>query len=166
MTRSRRALSAAGGILALAVGGVGAAAPAAWAEKPQKEYFDDVATFDGGDICGFPIRIDSRQTGFAITSSDGRRTMVHLTERDVFRANGNRLVSAPFRFNIHVIRDASGDVVHAYSTGQVVVVPLEGGVTFRAAGRFDFVTATQDYVVVPESGSSRNRDAFCAALAA
>ena len=55
--------------------------------------------------------------------------------------------------------------MHAISTGQIIVVPVEPGVTFRAAGRFDFVTAGEDFVVVPESGGSQNQDAFCDALA-
>ncbi|HEX6149635.1 hypothetical protein [Nocardioides sp.] len=76
-----------------------------------------------------------------------------------------RLHSKPFTFTIHILRDVEGEILHAISTGQIIVVPVEPGVTFRAAGRFDFVTAGEDFVVVPESGGSQNRDAFCAALA-
>ena len=164
MTGTVRTVASGCGALALTASTMVAAAAPAMADKPEKEYFDDEVTFEVVDICGFPITIQARQTGFAITSSDGTRTIVHLTERDVFTANGNKLVSAPFRFNIHVSRDAVGNVEHAYSTGLVVVVPIEDGVTFRAAGRFDFVTASEDYVVTPESGGSKNQDAFCAAL--
>jgi hypothetical protein len=69
----------------------------------------------------------------------------------------------PGRLRDHVRRGSDGTVLHAISTGQVIVVPVEPGVTFRAAGRFRFVTASSDYVVVP--GGSQNRDAFCAAMA-
>ena len=107
----------------------------------------------------------SHQRGFEITSADGTRTTVHVTEQDAFSANGVTLQSAPFTFTIHIRRDAAGQTLQAISTGQIIVVPVEPGVTFRAAGRFDFVTAESDFVVVPESGGSQNQDAFCAALA-
>jgi hypothetical protein len=149
--------------LALTVGVVGASP--AHAGKPLKEYFDDTgAPFEVSDVCGFPITVDSHQRGFAITSADGSRTLVHVTEQDAFSANGTTLQSKPFTFSIHILRDANGDVLHAISTGQIIVVPVEPGVTFRAAGRFDFVTAGEDFVVVPESGGSQNQDAFCDAL--
>ena len=90
---------------------------------------------------------------------------MHITEQDVYTANGTTLQSEPYTFNIDILRDADGNNVHAISTGQIIVVPVEPGVTFRAAGRFDFVTAGSDFVVVPESGGSQNLDAFCAALA-
>ncbi len=150
--------------LALAAGLL--AAGPAHAGKPVKEYFEDTtAPFANSDICGFPIMIVSHQRGFEITSADGRRSTVHITERDVFTANGATLRSKPFTFTIHVLRDSAGTTLHAISTGQIIVVPVEPGVTFRAAGRFDFVTADSGFVVVPESGGSQNRKAFCAALA-
>lgn len=90
---------------------------------------------------------------------------MHITEQDVYTANGTTLQSEPYTFNIDILRDADGNNLHAISTGQIIVVPVEPGVTFRAAGRFDFVTAGSDFVVVPESGGSQNLDAFCAALA-
>jgi hypothetical protein len=148
----------------LTVGVVGAA-PAHGA-RPLKEAFDDTAApFEVSDICGFPISVASHQRGFSITSVDGLRTLVHVTEQDAFSANGTTLQSKPFTFSIHMLRDAEGNVMHAISTGQIIVVPVEPGVTFRAAGRFDFVTAGEDFVVVPESGGSQNQDAFCNALA-
>lgn len=141
------------------------AAPA-HAEKPVKEYFDDTsAPFEISGICDFPLTVLSRQVGYAITSADGRRTTVHITEQDAFTANGATLQSEPFTFTIHVLRNADGTVVQAISTGQIIVVPIGPGVTFRAAGRFDFVTADSDFVVVPEAGGSQNQSAFCAALA-
>lgn len=164
MIRSTRTVVFGAAALALTVGVVGAAP--GHAGKPLKEYFDDrAAPFEVSDICGFPITVDSRQRGFTITSADGRRTLVHVTEQDAFSANGTTLQSKPFTFSIHIRRDANGDVLHAISTGQIIVVPVEPGVTFRAAGRFDFVTAGSDFVVVPESGGSQNQEAFCDALA-
>jgi hypothetical protein len=157
----------ASGALALALGASVVGAAPAHAGKPLKEYFDNTAApFEVSDICGFPITVvNSHQRGFTITSADGRRTLVHVTEQDAFTANGTTLQSKPFTFSIHILRDANGDVLRAISTGQIIVVPVEQGVTFRAAGRFDFVTAGSDFVVVPESGGSQNQDAFCAALA-
>jgi len=150
--------------LALAASVIGAAP--AYADSPVKESFDETtAPFEVSDICGFPIMVVSHQRGFAITSADGTRTTVHVTEQDAFTANGVTLQSKPFTFTIHILPDAEGQTLQAISTGQVIVVPVEPGVTFRAAGRFDFVTAGSDFVVVPESGGSQNQDAFCAALA-
>ena len=158
-------MAAGAAALALTPGVLGTTTPAHAAE-PVKEYFEDTSDpFEISDICGFPITVVSHQDGFATTSADGRRTTVHITEQDVFTANGTTLESKPFTFTIHQLRDADGQVLHAISTGQIIVVPVEPGVTFRAAGRFDFVTAGADFVVVPESGGSQNQDAFCAALA-
>jgi hypothetical protein len=165
MMSSTRAAASGAAALALAASALGAAAPAR-ADRPVKESFDDTtAPFEVSDICGFSIMVVSHQRGFEITSADGRRTTVHITEQDVFTANGATLHSKPFTFTIHILRDADGQELHAISTGQIIVVPIEPGVTFRAAGRFDFVTAGADFVVVPESGGSQNQDAFCAALA-
>jgi hypothetical protein len=151
--------------LALATGVLVAGGPA-HASHPVKEYFDDTSLpFEVVDICGFPITVVSRQQGFSVVSADGSRTDVHVTEQDTFSANGATLQSRPFTFSIHILRDSDGNALQAISTGQVIVVPVEPGVTFRAAGRFDFLTAGTDYVVVPESGGSQNQDAFCAALA-
>ena len=164
MIGSTRTVASGAAAIALAVGVVGAAP--AHAGKPLKEYFDETAPpFEVSDVCGFPITVDSHQRGFTTTSADGRRTLVHVTEQDAFSANGTTLQSKPFTFSIHILRDANGDVLQAISTGQIIVVPVEPGVTFRAAGRFDFVTAGADFVVVPESGGSQNLDAFCDALA-
>jgi hypothetical protein len=154
------------GVAALALAsGVLSAGPA-YAKGPVKDYFDETAPpFVISDVCGFPVTVVSHQRGFGITSADGRRTTVHITEQDAFTANGVTLQSKPFTFTIHVRRDAEGQIIQAISTGQIIVVPVEPGVTFRAAGRFDFVSADADFVVVPESGGSQNQDAFCAALA-
>jgi hypothetical protein len=165
MMGSIRAVASGAAALALGASVLAAAAPA-YADKPVKESFDDtIAPFVVSDVCGFAITVVSHQRGFTITSADGTRTTVHVTEQDVFTANGATLRSKPFTFTIHVLRDAEGQGLHAISTGQIIVVPIEPGVTFRAAGRFDFVTAGADFVVVPESGGSQGQAAFCAALA-
>jgi hypothetical protein len=164
MNRSTRTVTSGAAAILLAASVLAAAAPAQ-ADEPVKEYFDDTTPFEVSDPCGFPIMVSSHQSGFLITSADGLMTTVHITEQDVFTANGATLESKPFTFTIHLLRDADGTVLQAISTGQVIVVPVEPGVTFRAAGRFDFVTADADFVVVPESGGSQNEDAFCAALA-
>ncbi|HVH93596.1 MAG TPA: hypothetical protein VM688_01615 [Nocardioidaceae bacterium] len=102
-----------------------------------------MAPFEVSDVCGFSITVVSHQRGFEITSADGRRSTVHITEQDVFTTNGATLRSRPFTFTIHFLRDAEGQTLHAISTGQIIVVPVAPGVTFRAAGRFDFVPRTR-----------------------
>jgi hypothetical protein len=165
MSRTIRVAMRGAVALALAWGAVGIGATPANAEAPEIEHFDDSNTLVTEDICDFPITVTYEQTGFAITSADGTQVVVHVTERDVFSANGNTLESLPYTFTIHITTDADGETLHAYATGQIIVVPIEDGVTFRAAGRFDFVTAEGDIVVVPETGGSQNLDAFCEALA-
>lgn len=164
MIGSTRTVASGAAALVLTTGVLGATAPA-HAGQPVKESFDDTTPFEVSDPCGFPITVLAHQRGFTLTSADGSRTRVHITEQDVYTANGTTLQSEPYTFNIDILRDADGNNVHAISTGQIIVVPVEPGVTFRAAGRFDFVTAGSDFVVVPESGGSQNLDAFCAALA-
>jgi hypothetical protein len=140
------------------------AAPAG-ADPPTREPVTQTAVVVATDICAFPITVTAHQTGFAITGADGTSANYHLTEQDTFTANGHTLTSERFTFDVHFTLDSQGNVVHAYSTGQIVAVPLEQGVTFRAAGRFDFVAAGADFVLVPQSGGSHNQDAFCSALA-
>jgi hypothetical protein len=162
-TRTRTAAGLAGGLCA-ALGVTLAMAAPAHADAPTRTPVAQTVVSTDSNVCGFPVDITSVQTGFATISSDVTSADFHLTEQDTFTANGNSLTSAPYRFNIHFTLDAQGNFVHAYATGQLVLVPLPGGVTFRAAGRVDFVTSP-GFAVVPDSGGSHHRDAFCAALA-
>ena len=76
----------------------------------------------------------SHQRGFSITSADGLRTLVHVTEQDAFSANGTTLQSKPFTFSIHILRDADGNVMHAISTGQIIVRPGRAGCDVPGGG--------------------------------
>lgn len=62
---------------------------------------------------------------------------VHLTEQDVFSANGNSLESTAYTFNNHLKFDVQGNVLSATQTGIIVRVPLPNGETFMVAGRAD-----------------------------
>jgi hypothetical protein len=59
---------------------------------------------------------------------------------------------------------ADGDLVKAHASGVLEKVRLPDGSTFMAAGRVDFLAATADFIVEPDSGVSKNLDAFCDAL--
>jgi len=161
-TCTRTSTRLAAGLCAL--GAALAVAAPARAEAPTRIPVAQTVVSTDSNICGFPMDITSVQTGFAIISADVTAASFHLTEQDTFTANGNSVTSAPSHFAIHFTLDAQGNFVHAYSTGQMIVVPLPGGVTFRAAGRVDFATSP-GFAAVPESGGSQNLDAFCAALA-
>src|SRR6188768_539160 len=90
MSGSTRTMACGVAAVALTVGVAGAAA--AQGDKPLKESFDETtAPFEVSDICGFPISVTSHQRGFSITSADGLRTLVHVTEQDAFSANGTTL---------------------------------------------------------------------------
>lgn len=155
-----------------AVTGLALAAVAAWvapapaqAARPDKYpvFLSGPVVQDG--ICDFPITIDGTQTGFAITSSDGVTTRGHLTEQDTFSANGKTLTSLPYTYNVVFTQDTDGNFTSFISSGVMVVVPISQGVTFHAAGRFDFIAAGVEFAVTPDAGGIQNLDAFCAALA-
>lgn len=126
-------------------------------------------SFEGSAVvsepCGFPIAIDGTVTGYQMVSADGSRSEQHLTEQDTFTANGKTLQSDPYVYNVHLIVDPAGVPTTYTATGHTVLVPLSPGVTFRAAGRTDFLTADTAFVFAPDSGGVQNLDAFCAALA-
>ncbi len=105
------------------------------------------------------------QPGPFPTSEHGTRVQGHAVEEDTFTANGKTLTSDPYSFNYHARFDADGNVVSEYFTGQVIVVRLPNGETFRAAGRTDWANVQQDFNTVPDTGSSKGREAFCDALA-
>lgn len=166
LTPPRPARASAHVVASMAVLGAALAVAApAGADVPTRTPVTQTAVVVATDICAFPITVTAHQQGFAITAADGTSATYHLTEQDTFSANGHSLTSEPSTFDIHFTLDSQGNFVHAYSTGQIVAVPLEQGVTFRAAGRFDFVTAGADFVVVPESGGSHHQDVFCSVLA-
>jgi hypothetical protein len=60
--------------------------------------------------------------------------------------------------------DNTGDLLSLSFSGVLVKVPLSRGNTLFAAGRLDALQSQDEFAVVPDSGTLRSRDAFCAAL--
>jgi hypothetical protein len=89
----------------------------------------------------------------------------HVVEQDVFSANGKSLTGVPFTFNIDVVFDSSGNVVHVFANGLVEKVPLPGGGLFITAGRVDFAAhGFPQFLITPDVGATVNLAGFCAAL--
>ena len=139
------------------------------ADTPTKTTTTDQFTGVVDDVCSFPITIESTLTTTAITLTDAsgspRRLQLHVVEQDVLSANGVSLASTPYTFNQQIIFDPSGDVVHAYASGQVMRIPLPDGSVFFSAGRLDFVTFSGQFALTPQVGLSGDTSALCAALA-
>src|SRR3954467_6505453 len=158
-------------VLAFATGSLVATGASAQADAPTRITIEaeTLPPITVNDLCSFPVEVTGTHTGgfildFTDASGAGRQN-AHVTESDVFSANGNTLEGLPYTFQFHLTVDEEGNETHATSTGVAVLVPLPGGQTFRAAGQVNFLTATTDFVAVPTHGGSRNLDAFCAALA-
>ena len=172
MTRSRahavlRLVAGLGAMPTLILASVASSAQAA---PPERTFFTDEQTYVMEDLCDFPITVtsvfpDTRRVDFFDRDGVLTRTTFHIVEQDTFTANGRTLEGLPYRFSSVLEYDATGtDVTSAYARGLVVRVPLPDGSEFHAAGRVDFSQQLDDFVSVPDSGSSRNADAFCAAL--
>ena len=163
----RKWLLAVAGI-ALAV--VGSAQPAAAAEPIHNPIsFSDTAVLTG--ICAFPVTVSftatGRETVFTDQSGNVIRVQQHITEQDVFTANGKTLVGLPYTFNIRVLFDPqTGEETHVYAAGVVSRVPLPGGEVFLTAGRSDFLAHPDtSFLLQPDVGAQGNVAGFCAALA-
>ena len=139
------------------------------ADPPTKTTTTNEFTSVVDDVCSFPITIESTLTTTAITLTDEsgspRRLQLHVVEQDILSANGVSLTSTPYTFNQQIIFDPSGDVVHAYASGQVMRIPLPDGSVFFSAGRLDFVTFGGQFALTPQVGLSGDISALCAALA-
>ena len=138
---------------------------------PERTFFQDQQTNVVSDLCGFDITVRStfpgtRQVDFYDQDGALTRTTYHVVEQDTFTANGKTLEGSPYRFNSVLTFGADGEITSAHGSGLAVKVPLPDGNTFLAAGRVDFFQQEGDFIFVPDSGTSKNRDAFCAALAA
>ena len=165
-TRRATGTLASGAAAALTLGAVVATASPAAAEKPTRVIATQSSTNVIDDICAFPVTVTSVLNGYVTYSADGSTEFYHVNEQDTFTANGKTLTSAPYTFDLHATLDEAGNYTHIISTGQALVVPIAPGVTFRAAGRFDYINhGDVAFVWVPDSGMSKNQDAFCAALA-
>ena len=160
----RAAACAAAGFVALGL--AGAPLSSASADPPTREDLGSLTVITVlNDLCGFPVTNTSTQTGFVITSADGLTRKYSVVEQDSFSANGKTLDGLPYSFNLFLHFDADGNITSFWATGVTVRVPISQGVTFRAAGRLNFLNATEDFAWEPDFGGSQNHDAFCAALA-
>jgi hypothetical protein len=144
-------------------------ATAAAADRPIITHFTATFTAVVPDACSFPVTLDSSAT---LTETDfvdrtGAITMIHahVVEQDVFSANGKSLTGVPFTFNIDVVFDSGGNVVHVFANGLVEKVPLPGGGLFITAGRVDFAAhGFPQFLITPDVGATVNLAGFCAAL--
>ena len=124
--------------------------------------FDLVTT----DICPFPVADHGYQEGTLSIRDTAKGTLfsVSAREQDTFSANGVSLTSNWYAYHFEGLVDAHGDVVRQTTSGVLVNVPLPDGSTFFSAGRVDMLASGSSFVTVPDVGTSRGKDAFCAAL--
>ncbi len=142
-------------------------APGAGAAQPVKQYFQETDVGTDTSICGFPIQFSSQGTGFFTYFSDPAgdvvRVQAHSTGQDTFSANGVTLVGSPYR-TLGTVVLSDGQLVEFHASGVLEKVRLPDGSTFLAAGRVDVLAAHATFIVDPDSGVVKNKDAFCAAL--
>ena len=145
-----------------------AAASSATADTPFKVSFAYTADSVLTDVLPFPVNIHSVLSGTEIFYFDqnGALTRIYVNqhEQDTFSANGKSLVGDPFTFNIELIYDSNGNVIHEYSDGGVEKIPLPDGTLFISAGRFDFVDHGFNFVISADEGNPGNLAALTAAL--
>ncbi len=119
-------------------------------------------------LCDFPVDTTSHFEGFDLISLDASGDLMrfssHVTQTDVFTANGKSLTSRPYTYNLRFVFDDNGNLENLYFSGVLMKVPLGQGQTFLAAGRLDALQSEDEFAVVPDSGTIRNQEAFCAAL--
>ena len=80
-------------------------------------------------------------------------------------ANDVSLTSYPYSYHFTGELDLQGNIAQLTVSGVLLRVPLPDGSTFFSAGRVDQLASGLSYVVVPDVGTSRGLDGFCAALA-
>jgi hypothetical protein len=162
-------------LLAVAVA-VAVAVPAAFAGGttqgtigPGSDTFADPA----GDICPFALDISYNfrihYTDFYDQSGRFVGRNLHATQQNTYSANGKTLVGDWFTYE-QIFKfgyDSSGSryLISNVGTGQAENVSLPGGSVFHSAGRIDYLTFNNDWIIVVNSGLSGNVGGFCAALA-
>jgi len=158
-------------LLVLLVGAVVLAvlAPMAAADGPVVVHKTSSLTSVLTGTCAFPITVDSTMTETDRFFSDENglliRASAHVVEQDSFSANGKALVGEPYTFNLQAFFDSSGNITEEYADGIIESVPLPDGSVFQSAGRVDFgAQGFPSFTVLPDWGSARNLDGFCAAL--
>jgi hypothetical protein len=154
--------------VSLAVGAV-VIAPSAGAQQPITSYPIHHVFAVLTDVCPFPVTVEGDSPGterdFFDQSGALTRIEVHATEQDTFSANGKSLTGEPYTFNIRILFDSSGAIMHAFFDGVVEKVVLPDGSLFLAAGLVDFAAhGFPEALIAPDRGTSGNVDGFCAAL--
>jgi hypothetical protein len=155
------------GVMAASAGLLLASMAGASAQRPDKTYFSGTGGGTFTNLCGFPIDVSVQNSGFYTDFyKDGNhiRTQAHVTEQDTFTANGTTLVGRPYRSMGKLVFSASGDLLEFHIHGVLEKVKLPDGSLFIAAGQIDVLAAGFGFVVNPDSGVTKNLDAFCAAL--
>jgi hypothetical protein len=144
-------------------------APMAAADQPVIVHKTSSLTSVLTGACAFPITVDSTMTETDRFFSDDNgvltRASAHVVEQDSFSANGQSLAGDPYPFNLQAYFDSSGNISEEYADGIIESVPLPDGSVFQSAGRVDFgAQGFPSFTVLPDAGSARNLDGFCAAL--
>jgi hypothetical protein len=145
-------------------------ATGAAAARPLKESFGGPSQSTNTTLCGFSIEIETQSSGFQTIhfneAGSPVRFQAHITAQDTFTANGVTLVGEKYRTMIKG-RIANGELVEVIGSGVLEKVRLADGTIFMGAGRVDFLAAEAGgvfFVVDPDSGVSKNLDAFCDTL--
>jgi hypothetical protein len=144
-------------------------ATTAAANQPTRTQYPATSTAVLTDVCSFDVTVDSSatitETDFVNGSGELTRILLHVVEQDTFSAGGTSLTGVPFTFNIDVLFDNSGNVVHAFADGLVEKVPLPDGSLFITSGRVDFVArGNPPFILTPDVGATVNLAGFCSAL--
>jgi hypothetical protein len=145
-------------------------APAA-ATPPERSPVDATNVLSAvPGICPFPVDIVQDLTGSATTFFDANGNLtqfhLHLTEQDVFSANGRSLTSLPYTYNLRLVFDPeTGELEKFFLSGVILRVPLPSGEIFHSAGRVDLLGPGPSFVITPDVGRSGDVGAFCGAQA-
>ena len=156
--------------LLLALSAIGASASVALADQPVKTEGSSDFPVVLTDVCSFPVdveaHIDFTEMDFYNKDGDLIRIYYHIVEQDRFSANGNTLVGLPFTFNLEILFDSDGNIIHNYAYGIVEKIPLPDGSLFISAGWLDFAAHPGAiFLITPDRGNPGDIEGFCAALA-
>jgi len=156
------------GVAAVVASTLALTSPTASAAQPSREPFNGTDSFTDASLCGFAIDVTSVVTGRATIWPQGEgaeHIVIHRTETDTFTANGVTLVGDPYTFKT-TLQFTDFELVSYVAVGVLEKVRLPDGKTFMAAGQVDLLASTEDFVIVPDHGVSKNQDAFCGAMSA
>lgn len=170
---SRRLALAAAMVAAL----LAVAAPTAHAAPPYHGY---VAEFNPDGVsyplespCSFEIMAIPRGSVWWSVSFDEQGNPIreedHYLGQDTFTANGKSLTGDPYRVNLLLEWDSSGNLIRADYSGVIERITLPDGTrVFFSAGRADAMAGPPGpphVFITPDTGRSSGFDALCAYLA-